>query len=162
MMQQRHGKATDQPHTDMATNYLGYWMDNGAYYYYHTLPNTTYQVHLSIYTIHVTTYRSSPHTASPSPCTCRTLCSPSTPTSPPGSPSGRPGLRPLLQVRQLRLLVVPQGRGPGGEVLDAPPAGGWRHMASTCQVFPDGLHFLYNQTGWRVAAHNRFCHLWSH
>ena len=46
MMQQRHGKAPDQPHTDMATNYLGYWMDNGAYYYYHTLPNTTYQVQL--------------------------------------------------------------------------------------------------------------------
>ena len=27
----------------MATDYLGYWMDNGAYYYYHTLPGLNYE-----------------------------------------------------------------------------------------------------------------------
>ena len=29
---------------DVVTNYLGWWNDNGAYYYYHTLPNMTYEV----------------------------------------------------------------------------------------------------------------------
>ena len=27
----------------MASDYLGYWMDNGAYYYYHTLPGLNYE-----------------------------------------------------------------------------------------------------------------------
>ncbi len=29
---------------DVVTNYLGWWNDNGAFYYYHTLPNMTYEV----------------------------------------------------------------------------------------------------------------------
>ena len=29
---------------DVVTNFLGWWNDNGAYYYYHTLPNMTYEV----------------------------------------------------------------------------------------------------------------------
>lgn len=29
---------------DVVTNYLGWWNDNGAYYYYHTLPNMSYEV----------------------------------------------------------------------------------------------------------------------
>ena len=28
---------------DLVTNYLGFWCDNGAFYYYNTLPNTSYQ-----------------------------------------------------------------------------------------------------------------------
>ena len=28
---------------DVVTNYLGWWNDNGAFYYYHTLPNMTYE-----------------------------------------------------------------------------------------------------------------------
>ena len=44
LLRQYHGKATDGRHTDVATNYLGYWTDNGAFYYYNTLPNMTYQV----------------------------------------------------------------------------------------------------------------------
>ena len=29
---------------DVVTNYLGWWNDNGAFYYYHTLPNMNYEV----------------------------------------------------------------------------------------------------------------------
>ena len=29
---------------DVVTNYLGWWNDNGAFYYYHTLPGTNYEV----------------------------------------------------------------------------------------------------------------------
>ena len=36
-------KAINLENTDLATNYLGYWMDNGAYYYYNPLPSTSYQ-----------------------------------------------------------------------------------------------------------------------
>ena len=43
MLRQYNGKATNIENTDLATNYLGYWMDNGAYYYYNPLPNTSYQ-----------------------------------------------------------------------------------------------------------------------
>ena len=43
MLRQHNGKATNIENTDLATNYLGYWMDNGAYYYYNPLPNTSYQ-----------------------------------------------------------------------------------------------------------------------
>ena len=44
VLRQYHRKDTEEQHTDVVTNYLGYWMDNGAYYYYNTLPNMTYQV----------------------------------------------------------------------------------------------------------------------
>ena len=33
MLRQYNGKAINLENTDLATNYLGYWMDNGAYYY---------------------------------------------------------------------------------------------------------------------------------
>ena len=29
---------------DVVTNFLGWWNDNGAFYYYHTLPGTNYEV----------------------------------------------------------------------------------------------------------------------
>ena len=32
---------------DVVTNYLGWWNDNGAFYYYHTLPGTNYEVSVS-------------------------------------------------------------------------------------------------------------------
>ena len=44
MLRQYNGKSTNIENTDLATNYLGYWMDNGAYYYYNPLPSTSYQV----------------------------------------------------------------------------------------------------------------------
>ena len=28
---------------DLATNYLGYWTDNGAYYYYNPMAGSTYE-----------------------------------------------------------------------------------------------------------------------
>ena len=38
-----NGKDTNDSHNDYLSNFLGYWMDNGAYYYYNPLPNQTYE-----------------------------------------------------------------------------------------------------------------------
>ena len=38
-----NGKDTNNSHNDYVSNFLGYWMDNGAYYYYNPLPNQTYE-----------------------------------------------------------------------------------------------------------------------
>ena len=38
-----NGKNTSNKHDDYVSNFLGYWMDNGAYYYYNPLPNQTYE-----------------------------------------------------------------------------------------------------------------------
>lgn len=38
----KHGKDTSRRASDDTVNYLGYWTDNGAFYYYHTEPNKTY------------------------------------------------------------------------------------------------------------------------
>ena len=38
-----HGKNTMKRATDITVNYLGYWTDRGAYYYYYTEPNKTYE-----------------------------------------------------------------------------------------------------------------------
>ena len=38
-----NGKNTNNSHNDYVSNFLGYWMDNGAYYYYNPLPNQTYE-----------------------------------------------------------------------------------------------------------------------
>ncbi|XP_072031491.1 uncharacterized protein [Amphiura filiformis] len=37
-----YGKSRDAYNIDFTSNYLGYWTDNGAYYYKHTAPNMTY------------------------------------------------------------------------------------------------------------------------
>ncbi|XP_072031493.1 uncharacterized protein [Amphiura filiformis] len=37
-----YGKTRDYAESDFTSNYLGYWTDNGAYYYYHTAPNMNY------------------------------------------------------------------------------------------------------------------------
>ena len=37
-----YGKSTYRRETDDTVNYLSYWTDAGAYYYYHTEPNKTY------------------------------------------------------------------------------------------------------------------------
>ena len=100
---------------------------------------------------------SCPYTASPSPCTCRTLCSPSTRTSPPGSQSGGPALVTSCRYVNYDSWWYHKGEGLGVQSwTPLPQVGGATWLL---QVFPDGLPFLYNQTGWRVAAHNRFHHL---
>ena len=38
-----HGKTTVRRETDNTVNYLGYWTDRGAFYYYNTEPNKTYE-----------------------------------------------------------------------------------------------------------------------
>lgn len=38
-----HGKTRAGPGRDSTVKYLGYWTDNGAYYYYHTEPKKNYQ-----------------------------------------------------------------------------------------------------------------------
>ena len=38
-----NGKEIGIAHNDYVSNFLGYWMDNGAYYYYNPLPNMNYE-----------------------------------------------------------------------------------------------------------------------
>ena len=38
-----HGKDTLNAHTDFVSNFLGFWNDNGAYYYYNPLPDMNYE-----------------------------------------------------------------------------------------------------------------------
>ena len=38
-----NGKSMGNVHADVVSNYLGMWMDNGAYYYYNPLPNKNYE-----------------------------------------------------------------------------------------------------------------------
>ena len=38
-----HDKSVENTHDDVGSNYLGYWMDNGAFYYYNTLPDMNYE-----------------------------------------------------------------------------------------------------------------------
>ena len=38
-----HGKSLDGIQRDVARKYLGYWTDNGAYYYYNTMPDKNYE-----------------------------------------------------------------------------------------------------------------------
>ena len=93
MLRQYNGKATNIENTDLATNYLGYWMDNGAYYYYNPLPNTSYQD--TVLELHA-------NLSERIPVRCN-LKESST----------------FGQVCELRLLVVPERRGSGGEGLVA-------------------------------------------
>jgi hypothetical protein len=39
----KYGKPRTRPDADLPIQYLGYWTDNGAYYYYKTEPGTNYQ-----------------------------------------------------------------------------------------------------------------------
>ena len=38
-----HGKTTGNTHNDYVSNYLGFWTDNGAFYYYNPMPNLNYE-----------------------------------------------------------------------------------------------------------------------
>ena len=38
-----NGKDIYNGHNDYVSNFLGFWMDNGAYYYYNPLPNQNYE-----------------------------------------------------------------------------------------------------------------------
>ena len=39
----RYGKSKSSRETDKTVNFLSYWTDNGAFYYYHTEPDATYE-----------------------------------------------------------------------------------------------------------------------
>jgi len=108
MLRQYNGKATSIENTDLVTNYLGYWMDNGAYYYYNPLPNTSYQD--TVLELHA-------------------------------------NLSERIPVRYVNYDSWWYLKGEGLGVKD------WSPMP---EIFPDGLHYLFNQTGWGVAAHNRY------
>jgi len=43
ILRTKHGKHLGRRETDDSVNYLGYWTDNGAFYYYNTEPNKTYE-----------------------------------------------------------------------------------------------------------------------
>ena len=42
-LRKRYGKTLDKRESDMTANYLSYWTDNGAFYYYHTDQNDVYE-----------------------------------------------------------------------------------------------------------------------
>lgn len=42
LVQKWHGHQTADPYADIAMSHLGYWTDNGAYYYYRTEPGKNY------------------------------------------------------------------------------------------------------------------------
>ena len=44
LLQIYNGQNVKQKSEDVVTNYLGYWTDNGAFYYYNTLPDMNYEV----------------------------------------------------------------------------------------------------------------------
>ncbi|XP_078674668.1 uncharacterized protein LOC144912809 [Branchiostoma floridae x Branchiostoma belcheri] len=42
-LMRQYGKSRARTESDFSSNYLGYWTDNGAYYYYHTEPGKNYE-----------------------------------------------------------------------------------------------------------------------
>ena len=42
-LRKRYGKTLDKRESDMTANYLSYWTDNGAFYYYHTDQSDVYE-----------------------------------------------------------------------------------------------------------------------
>ena len=43
ILRTRHGKGLERRESDDTVNYLGYWTDAGAYYYYNTEPDKNYE-----------------------------------------------------------------------------------------------------------------------
>ncbi len=41
-LRKRYGKTLEKRSSDMTANYLSYWTDNGAFYYYHTDQDNNY------------------------------------------------------------------------------------------------------------------------
>ncbi|KAL5016026.1 hypothetical protein ScPMuIL_005615 [Solemya velum] len=109
LMRDYYRKDEDYRRADLTVNYLGYWTDNGAYYYYQTEPNLTYE-------------------------------------------------QTILDIKQeadsqkipYRYLQYDSWFYPKG------PEGGVKTWEPTAETFPDGFLYMYNQTGWPSAAHNRW------
>jgi hypothetical protein len=105
----KYGKDRKAVDYDFTLNYLGYSTDNGAFYYYHTEPNKTYEDTM----IDVKTYADS---------------------------VGIPYRHWLADSYWYY-------KGVGNGVKN------WTAMP---EVFPHGLDYLYNKTGWPVVGHNRY------
>ena len=45
-LRKRYGKTLEKRTSDMTANYLSYWTDNGAFYYYHTDQDNNYEEQL--------------------------------------------------------------------------------------------------------------------
>ena len=93
---------------DVVTNYLGYWTDNGAFYYYNTLPHLNYEDTI----LEIT--------------------------------SNLSASLPINYINYDSWWYVK------GEDL------GVKSWTAKEEIFPSGLHSLYERTGLGVVAHNRY------
>jgi len=105
----KYGKDRNGVEKDFTLNYLGYSTDNGAYYYYYTEPNKTYED--TILDIHAY-----------------------------AAEAGIPYRHWLADSWWYY-------KGTGDGVKN------WTGMGS---IFPHGLDYVYNSTGWPVVGHNRY------
>jgi hypothetical protein len=94
---------------DMTLQYLGFTTDNGAYYYYHTEPNATYEDTL----ISVSNYAKEQQ----------------------------------IPYKYILLDSFWYFKGANGGVSK------WEEQP---ELFPNKLDYLYQQTGWKIQAHNRY------
>ena len=108
IMRKYNGKEENVEHNDVATNKLGYWTDNGAYYYYHTMENKSYQD--TIVELHQ-----------------------------------------QFKLRNIPVSYIDFDSWWYLKGID----NGVKSWTSLPLVFPDGLEYLFNQTGLQIAAHNR-------
>ncbi|KAL5016032.1 hypothetical protein ScPMuIL_005621 [Solemya velum] len=109
LMRDYYRKNEDYRRADLTVNYLGYWTDQGAYYYYLTEPNKTYeQTVLDI-------------------------------------KKEADSQKIPYRYFQYDSWFYPKG-----------PKGGVKTWEPTAEAFPNGFMYVYNQTGWPAAAHNRW------
>ncbi|XP_064616666.1 uncharacterized protein LOC135480695 [Liolophura sinensis] len=109
LMRYYYGRDLSYRNADLTNNYLGFWTDNGAYYYYLTEKNKTYEDTI----IDVKTYADEMN----------------------------------IPYRYVQYDSWWYPKGDLGGVLT------WVPMPS---VFPSGMQYVYNKTGWPVSAHNRW------
>ncbi|XP_064616875.1 uncharacterized protein LOC135480876 [Liolophura sinensis] len=109
ILRTKYGKSSSYKRSDFTINYLGYWTDNGAFYYYNTESKKNYEQTM----LDVKQYTDS--------------------------------LNVPFRYIQYDSWWYPKGII-GGVIL-------WEPMTD---VFPHGLQYLYNKTGWPAAAHNRY------
>ena len=109
LMRKMYSKESDVRKTDFSINYLGYWTDNGACYYYNTGPYLNYEQAL------IAVKEDADEQDIP--------------------------------YRYLQLDSWWYYKGVGNGVKN------WTAMAD---VFPHGIDYVVEKTGWPIVAHNRF------
>ena len=109
LMRKYYNKNYSYRNADFINNYIGYWTDNGAYYYYLTEPNKNYQDTI------VDVYEYSKRFGIP------------------------------YRYIQYDSWWYPKD-----------PKGGVTEWVAKSDIFPDGFHYLWENTGLVMAAHNKW------